>query len=434
MKLKKIVAALLSAVIFFASVAIISPADVHAATKEELEQKISSIDKQIAENKKKIEALKGKKESQQEYLNTLDGQITANREKADVIDTQIRAIDGEIKKLNDQINKLKKDISVIKGEIKVANEQIAETQEQIDASKDELSTKLRSSYINGDESNLKILMGSSSLASFLTHLEMMKRISENDKKMIDRFKKVVMKLKAQKAELVKKKKTLDEKKEKIVKAKDEKVANKNQLSAKKAEYTKTLNKLQHSYAEVDAYLDQLNKNSAAYENYIKKLQNERVAADREIDNIISSRQQTTQGTTPPAYASDKSWVRPLGGAGYVPSGYGNRDPRISGWAFHGGTDYAASEGTTIYASRAGTVIAAVWGTTGYGRYVVIDHGDGYTTLYGHCSNLLVSTGQVVSKGQAIAQVGQTGNARGNHLHFEVRYNNVKQNPLSYVSG
>ena len=90
-------------------------------------------------------------------------------------------------------------------------------------------------------------------------------------------------------------------------------------------------------------------------------------------------------------------------------------------------------GKPVYASRAGTVIAAVWGTTGYGRYVVIDHGDGFSTVYGHCSNLCVETGQQVSKGQQIANVGSTGNSTGPHLHFEVRYNGEKQNPANYVS-
>lgn len=433
MKTKKIIAALLCFVLLFVAVVEATPNDAFAATKQELQEKINNIDKQIAENRKKIEELKNKKEAQQEYLTTLEAQITANKEKADAIDYQIRAIDKEIEKLNEQIRALRKEISAIRAEIKVANEQIAETQAQIDESKTQLSAKLRNSYMSGDQSNLKILMGSNSLASFLTHLELMKRMSENDKKMIDEFKQIVIKLKKQKAELLEKKKVLDEKKNKFLEAKDEKVGKKDELKAKRAEYTKTLNSLNKNYSDINTLLDQIDKSSAAYEGYIKRLQNERTAADREIERIISQSQQTTQGTTPPPYASDKTWVRPLGTAGYVSSGFGNRDPRIGGWAFHGGTDFAAGEGTPIYAARGGTVIAAIWGTTGYGRYVVLDHGDGYTTVYGHCSTLLVSQGQVVQKGQPIARVGSTGNSTGNHLHFEVRYNNVKQNPLGYVS-
>ena len=124
----------------------------------------------------------------------------------------------------------------------------------------------------------------------------------------------------------------------------------------------------------------------------------------------------------------------MGGGTYISSGYGNRSASISGWSFHGGIDIAGGGiyGRPVYASRGGTVIAANWGNTGYGNYVIIDHGDGYASLYGHCSNLCVSTGQTVSKGQQIANVGSTGNSTGPHLHFEIRKNGVKVNPSNYL--
>ena len=78
------------------------------------------------------------------------------------------------------------------------------------------------------------------------------------------------------------------------------------------------------------------------------------------------------------------------------------------------------------------MVASGWGN-GYGNRIIIDHGNGYRTLYAHCSELLVPTGTKVSKGQLIARVGSTGNSTGPHLHFEVILNGVKQNPLHYVS-
>lgn len=103
---------------------------------------------------------------------------------------------------------------------------------------------------------------------------------------------------------------------------------------------------------------------------------------------------------------------------------------------HKGIDIGSSQGrgTPIYAAADGTVIVSQYGYSGgYGNYIMIDHGSGVTTLYGHCDTLAVSVGQHVSAGQYIAGMGSTGSSTGNHLHFEVRVNNVAQNPLYYVS-
>ena len=98
---------------------------------------------------------------------------------------------------------------------------------------------------------------------------------------------------------------------------------------------------------------------------------------------------------------------------------------------HTGIDIGASHGTNIYAAASGTVLVSGWNSGGYGNYVVIDHGGGITTLYGHCSTLLVSSGQTVTKGQVIAKVGSTGMSTGPHLHFEVLKNGAHTNPMAY---
>lgn len=99
---------------------------------------------------------------------------------------------------------------------------------------------------------------------------------------------------------------------------------------------------------------------------------------------------------------------------------------------HTGTDVAAPTGTAIYAAAAGTVIFSGNQGNGYGNYIIIDHGNGVSTLYGHCSSLGVSTGARVSQGQYIAAVGSTGNSTGPHLHFEVRKDGSRLNPQNYV--
>ena len=128
-----------------------------------------------------------------------------------------------------------------------------------------------------------------------------------------------------------------------------------------------------------------------------------------------------------------SWPLPINGS--ITSGFGYRsDPFTGEQKFHGGIDIAAEGGTPILAAADGVVIVGnasdPWGG-GYGYYVVIDHGYGYTTLYGHCSSICVQPGQSVRIGEVIAYVGSTGNSTGNHLHFEVADAMNKRNPLLY---
>ena len=111
---------------------------------------------------------------------------------------------------------------------------------------------------------------------------------------------------------------------------------------------------------------------------------------------------------------------------------GRIDPITGKKSNHGGLDLASPYGSPILAANSGKVIIAGYHYS-YGNYVVIDHGGGVSTLYGHSSKLLVSRGQSVSRGQQIAKVGSTGRSTGNHLHFEVRINGTRVDPLPYIT-
>ena len=100
---------------------------------------------------------------------------------------------------------------------------------------------------------------------------------------------------------------------------------------------------------------------------------------------------------------------------------------------HSGVDLAAGEGTPVYAADHGKVIVAEDSGNGYGKYIILDHRNGYKTLYGHNSELLVSVGDVVAKGDRIALSGNTGNSTGPHLHFEIHVNDEKVDPQQYIT-
>lgn len=113
------------------------------------------------------------------------------------------------------------------------------------------------------------------------------------------------------------------------------------------------------------------------------------------------------------------------------SGYGyRRDPIYGTSRFHEGLDFAADTGTPVYATADGRVVHAGW-QSGYGNLVEVDHGYGYITRYAHLSRCDVTEGQTVSRGDKIAEVGNTGKSTGSHLHYEVRLNGAPQNPINY---
>ena len=121
-----------------------------------------------------------------------------------------------------------------------------------------------------------------------------------------------------------------------------------------------------------------------------------------------------------AASSSGTWMMWPSYTRYLTSYYGYRYLALYGYTrLHAGVDIGAAYGTNIWAAAGGTVILAGW-NGGYGNCVMINHGNGYTTLYGHMSSIAVSVGQSVSMGDTVGYVGSTGNSTGPHIHFEVR--------------
>lgn len=134
------------------------------------------------------------------------------------------------------------------------------------------------------------------------------------------------------------------------------------------------------------------------------------------------------------HLTPRGWTL-IGGVGHVTSLYGNRQNPIEGGAeFHSGVDFAYSEGTPIIATAPGYIIRAVRAPeSGYGKYVRIHHGFGFTSLYAHCKDLNVEEGEFVERGQIIAYIGRTGRTTGDHLHYEIQLGlDTATDPLPYV--
>jgi len=137
-------------------------------------------------------------------------------------------------------------------------------------------------------------------------------------------------------------------------------------------------------------------------------------------------------------AGAEAFVKPVHGA-WISQGFGctsvsvePRDPSCPGGHWHSGVDLAAADGTTVYATAPGVVLV-LFSATGFGLHVIIDHGGGLQSLYGHLSSVAVLDGDHVSAGQVIGAVGSSGNSTGPHLHFEIDRNGVAEDPQTLVT-
>jgi murein DD-endopeptidase MepM/ murein hydrolase activator NlpD len=174
-------------------------------------------------------------------------------------------------------------------------------------------------------------------------------------------------------------------------------------------------------ARVNRLDDTFEINAGAYLFIPGSARTIRVPSAAEPGEIIRPDQQETREDAP----ADVRFLWPLRGT--VTSRFGMRKSRM-----HEGIDIAAPPGTDIKAAADGVVVSSGWGPGDYGKAVNITHRDGFTTLYGHNSYNLVSEGAAVTAGQVIARVGRTGNASGNHVHFEIRKNGTPVNPLFFL--
>lgn len=353
----------------------------------------SKIEQSKTQQKEKEKEIKNKEKEQQNVM-----------DKKEVLDQQISDIQQNINEIEEVIDESDRQIAE-------KNEELEAAEERLDAVEDQLKQRVKSMYMNGNTSYLEILFGAQSFSDFISRVNMLKFIVDNDNQMI--------------AEVAADKNTIEQAKAVIEEQKQEQENAKSlQVSEKK--------RMQESVAEQQAIMDSLEKDIDKLKAEQEKLKASEDALMREMDRIEAAEKAATK-SNPSASVTRGSGVMgwPLAVNGKITSRFGYRsDTAIHN---HTGVDLAASTGTAILAADSGTVSAVKYDAGGYGYYVLISHGGGLFTLYGHCSATYVSVGQSVSKGQKIAAVGSTGYSTGPHLHFEVRTNGVRVDPLPYIS-
>ncbi|MBD2449413.1 peptidoglycan DD-metalloendopeptidase family protein [Nostoc sp. FACHB-152] len=275
----------------------------------------------------------------------------------------------------------------------------------------QIATVARLRYLQRSHVNQgwAVLMQSQNISDFISRRHQLKLVYQADQK-------ILAKLNTQAIQINQQKTDVEQQKNEIALIRQQLLAQKADYQAQAQSQSELIQRLNSDRQALEAAENQLERDSQNLESLIQ----EKVAA---LEGKTNSRTSIIiRGTGMFTYPSNAPTSSPFGWRMHPVLGYRR---------FHAGLDFAASYGSTIRAADSGTVIFAGW-YGGYGRAVIIDHGNGLTTLYGHTSELFVSEGQGVQRGQAIAAVGSTGLSTGPHLHFEVRRHGTPVNPADYL--
>ncbi len=317
---------------------------------------------------------------------------------------KLKAIQAELDEATRKLQAIKKEQDQVNLQIKQLQEEIQKAEVQLRARQAILNKRVRVIYMHGQLSYIEVILGANSFSDFANRLELLKRIIRSDFNLIQEIQQRKAAIEAKKVEIEKEKARLDELASQAQKVQDK-------VKVKKAEQQRVL---AHARTQQDA---------------AKQMEADLIARSNEIRQIIQSRMQQNSGSDQIVHGSG-TFIWPCNGPITSPFGY-RTHPIFGTTIYHSGIDIGVDYNTPIHAADGGTVILAGW-CGGYGNAVIIDHGNGLQTLYGHNTSVAVSEGQTVSQGQVIAYSGSTGYSTGPHCHFEVRRNGEAVDPMGYL--
>lgn len=345
---------------------------------------------------------------QQQQIEQRRSQIQKVRDRVQKLEA---AAQSDLKGIHQNIQSTTAQIQVSEAKLQAASDRLKKLEISLETSdrayrqkQDAAGSRLRFLQRQSSSYGWAVLLQSQSLNEFLDRRYQLKRVFQADRKILTDLKAATDRLDRQHAQV-------ERWKNEVALLTQQLLVQKSEFEAQADHQKQVVDRLQTDRRALEAAEAQLAQDSKNVGELIQK----RVAEARARDGIVAL------GTGIMGYPSD----------GPITSSFGWRMHPILGYErFHSGIDFGADYGSTIRSADRGVVIFAGW-YGGYGNTVIVDHGNNITTLYGHISELLISEGQSVERGQPIAAVGSTGLSTGPHLHFEVRQTGEPIDPMAY---
>ena len=342
-------------------------------------------------------------------------QAQQKKQKSDEIQGQIesfsevkRQLDEEADKAIAEHKQCKAALDETEGRMKENSDRLEVLGKDYEQKSDRLGTRVRDIYMHGQISYLDVLFGAKDFGDLMTRMDLLKRVIHDDYELVHTVLDEKQEIETRQAELEKDKKTQAEEEQKTRAAREV---------------------MEQKVAKQKALIEKMKSDKAVFDQQYDEL----MAASKQIAEMIRASRyhvEPSAGGGGGGGSSSGGMIWPISGP--ITSEFGWRTHPITGdQRFHSGLDIGGDYGIPVHAAQSGTVTYAGW-VSGYGNTVIIDHGGGITTLYGHNQSLAVSEGQSVSQGQTISYCGSTGNSTGPHCHFEVRQNGEPVSPYGYL--
>ena len=369
-------------------------------------------------------------EDLQNQLSDVQNRMAQESEKKAQAEAVIGSVNDKLYAIQQQLEAAQRDYQAVANQLKATEEKIAATQAELEKTRARLKVRegvftkrVRDIYMHGQLSYLDVVLGAKDFSDFSNRLELLRRIIDADITLISDIRK-------ERAAIETAKQELETQRARQAQLRDQAAAKRDEIESRRKEQQAILYQAQNDKAVAEQAYNEYQQSSQAIAEMLRQR-----AADRAAQAAAAAAQASSGGG-----GGGSDYYQPVSGSGamiwpvngVVTSPYGYRTHPIFGTTiYHSGIDIGVDYGTPVHAADGGVVVEAGW-ISGYGYAVIIDHGNGLSTLYGHNQELAVSEGQSVSQGQVIAYAGSTGNSTGPHVHFEVRANGDPVDPSAYL--